>query len=105
MDQENFDYLTEKLKYSGFEDKLNAAMEKEIKAGTPAFNLKHSMDIDSKKVDYTLHFKKSEVSDRYFYNKLDVFVPNTNPEIEGKSHSFYQNQGITAKDAFNLLEG
>ena len=105
MDQENFDYLTEKLKYSGFEDKLNGALEKDIKAGVPAITLPLKMDIEDKNVEFRLHFKKSEVSDRYFYNKVDVSVPNANPELEPKSHSFYQNQGITAKEAFNLLEG
>ena len=105
MDQENFDYLTEKLKYSGFEDKLNGALEKLIKAETPAFTLPLRMDFDSKQVDFNLHFKRSEVSERYFFNKMEVFVPNVNPEIAGKTHSFYQNQGITAKEAFNLLEG
>lgn len=105
MDQENFDYLTERLKYTGFEDKLNKELEKQIKAKNPAFTLPHQMEIEGKKVDFQLHFKKSEINDRYFYNKVDVTVQNNNPELEGKSHSFYQNQGITAKESFNLLEG
>lgn len=105
MDQENFEYLKDKLKYSGFEDKLNTALENQIKSGAVKFTLPFQMEIEDKKVDYNLHFKKSEVSERYFYNKMDVSVQNSNPEIEGKSHSFYQNQGVTAKEAFNLLEG
>lgn len=104
MDQENYNFLTEKLKYSGFEDKLNANLKKEIAAGKEDFILKLPLKIEEKELEYALSFKKSQVSDRYFFNKFEAKlfgVEGTEP----KTHTFYQNQGITAKEAFNLLEG
>lgn len=105
MDQENYEFLTEKLKYTGFEDKLNAKLKEEIKSGKESFNLGLSMEIEGKTMDVDLHFKKSAISERYFFNKFDASLRNENPELEPKRHTFYQNQGVTAKEAFNLLEG
>lgn len=105
MDQENYEFLTEKLKYTGFEDKLNAQLKEQIKAGKENFTLGTTMDIEGKKMDVDLYFKQSAISDRYFFNKFDASLRNENPDLESKKHTFYQNQGITAKEAFNLLEG
>lgn len=105
MDQENYEFLTEKLKYTGFDDKLNAQLKEQIDAGKEGFTLRTTMDIEGKKMDVDLHFKQSAISDRYFFNKYDASLRNENPELEPKTHTFYQNQGITAKEAFNLLEG
>ncbi|MBS4041004.1 MAG: hypothetical protein KGZ81_10455 [Flavobacteriales bacterium] len=105
MDQENYEFLTEKLKYTGFEDKLNAKLKEEIKSGKESFSIGTTLDIEGKKMDVDLHFKKSAISDRYFFNKFDASLRNENPELEPKRHTFYQNQGVTAKEAYNLLEG
>lgn len=105
MDQENYEFLTEKLKYTGFEDKLNAQLKEQIKAGKESFTLGTTLDIEGKKMDVDLYFKQSAISDRYFFNKFDASLRNENPDLESKRHTFYQNQGITAKEAFNLLKG
>lgn len=105
MDQENYEFLTEKLKYTGFEDKLNAKLKEEIKSGKESFSIGTTLDLEGKKMDVDLHFKKSAISDRYFFNKFDASLRNENPELEPKRHTFYQNQGVTAKEAYNLLEG
>ena len=105
MDQENYEFLTEKLKYTGFEDKLNAKLKEEIKSGKENFTLSSTLDIEGKKMDADLYFKKSAISDRFFSNKFDAKLRNENPDLEPKAHTFYQNQGVTAKEAFNLLEG
>jgi len=104
MDQENYDFLTEKLKYTGFEDKLNAALKKEINSDKEEFSLNLPMKIDGKEMQFDLHFKKSQVSDRYFFNKYDAKLFGEEG-AEPKVHTFYQNQGVTAKESFNLLEG
>jgi hypothetical protein len=105
MDQENYEFLTEKLKYTGFEDKLNAKLKDEIKSEKEDFKLGTTLDIEGKKMDVDLYFKKSAISDRYFFNKFEASLRNENPELEAKKNTFYQNQGVTAKEAFNLLEG
>ena len=85
MDHENYEFLTERLKYSGFEDKLTKDLLAEIQAQNPEFQLWRTMDIEGKKVDFDLYFKKSEISDRF--NKMDVGV--VNPNAEYRYHMFY----------------
>lgn len=105
MNQENLEYLKEKLKFSGFEDKANEALEKGMKAGKEELQVPLSMNIDSKRMDFNLHFRKSNVNDRYFFNKYDATLHNMDDRIEPKQHTFFANQGVTAKESFNLLEG
>lgn len=103
MEKENFEILKERLKYAGFGDGLNTALEKKMKEGKPEFKLQVSMDMGEKKLDFNLNFKKSDKQDRYFFNSYDTML--TKPDGKQKSHTFYQNQNISAKEAFNLLEG
>ncbi|WP_100630321.1 hypothetical protein [Algoriphagus formosus] len=105
MDKENYEFLTEKLKYSGFEDQLNAALKKEIQSGKEEFSLPYQVNLEGKQMDMDLSFKKSQISDRYFFNKFEAKLQNPETGQEPKTHTFYQNQGITVKEAFNLLEG
>lgn len=105
MDMENYEFLTEKLKYTGFEDKLNAKLKAAIESGKEDFTLAHRTEIEGKQLDVDLYFKKSQISDRYFFNKFEAKLQNPETGQEPKTHTFYQNQGITVKEAFNLLEG
>ncbi|WP_246611456.1 hypothetical protein [Arthrospiribacter ruber] len=105
MNQENLDYLKERLKYSGFDESLGTQLEKKLKAGEENFTLPLKMEVEGRNMDMQLHFGKSAVSDRYFFNKYDVSLSNANASIEPKTHTFYANQGVTVKEAFNLMEG
>lgn len=105
MDQENLDYLKEKLKFTGFEDKANETLEKHIRAGKDEFQIPVKLEMEGRDMVVDLHFRKSNTADRYFFNKYDVVLTNQDERIAPKSHTFYQNQGVTAKEAFNLLEG
>lgn len=106
MDQENVEFLTKNVKYLGFEEKVSEAMGEQIKQGNPEFNIaaKHSHFDNS--IDYTLHFRQSENSGRYFLNKYDATLTNGVPG-EDKKQTFYikNGKGVTAKEAYNLLEG
>lgn len=106
MNTQNLEFLQINLKYFGFGDKVNDALEKNIRAQKPEFQLKIEVPHFNNKMDYTLHFKKSDSTDMYFFNRYDAALQNGKPG-EDKSQSFYINKGngITAKEAFNLLEG
>ena len=107
MNEENFNYLKDNLKYLGFEDKLNAPLSENLNRQSPEFQLYTQVPhFDEKTMDYTLHFKKSESTDRYFFNRYEAKLSNGDAEAE-KSQTFYINKGhgVTAKEAFNLLEG
>ncbi len=106
MNSQNLEFLQTNLKYFGFGDKLNEDLKKNIEAQKAEFQLKIEIPHFNNRMDYTLHFKKSDTSEMYFFNRYDAGLRNGKPEND-KTHSFYVNKGsgITAKEAFNLLEG
>jgi hypothetical protein len=107
MDTENLEYLKKNLLNLGFGDKINAEMEKLIAAKVPEFSLTTEQLYNQKKMDYTLHFKASDQSDRYFFNRYEASLKNEADPTKDRTQTLYINKGygITAKEAFNLLEG
>ncbi|MFC0263710.1 MULTISPECIES: hypothetical protein [Cyclobacteriaceae] len=105
MEQKNLEFLKDKLKYSGFDPELIQEMEKQIEKGLKEFQLQRTMEIEGSKVDFNLHFNKSDTSEMYFFNKTDVTLNPTMENGAAVNHTFYQNQNISAKEAFNLLQG
>lgn len=106
MNAKNLEYLKDSLKYLGFGDKLNQDLETNMKEQKAEFYLKAEIPHFNSKMDYTLHFKKSNQSEMYFFNSYHAELKNEKSE-QTKAQSFYINKGngITAKEAFNLLEG
>ncbi|MEB2782194.1 hypothetical protein U3A58_17510 [Algoriphagus sp. C2-6-M1] len=100
--KENIQELQERLKYSGFGETLNKELEKQIKAKKSDFELNMTKELGDKKLEYGLHFRKSDEG-RYYYNGFDAKL--STPEGKEQSQRFYHNQGVSAKEAFNLLEG
>jgi hypothetical protein len=92
MNKENLDYLKVQVKYMGFGEKLNPDLNYQTRFGDKDF-------------EATLHFKKSETQDRYFFNSYEAKLEREN--AEQRNHTFYTNkgEGVTAKEAFNLLDG
>lgn len=103
MNTQNLEFLKKTLLNLGFGDKLNSDLEKQMAAKTPEFNLATQHEFGQQKVDYTLHFKGGDNQDMYFFNKYDAAIQGK----EQDSQTFYINKGngITAKEAFNLMEG
>lgn len=106
MNKKNLDYLKEGLKYTGFGTSLNGELEKNVQSLQPEFRLSLQMPHHNSTMDYTLHFRRSDQSDMYFFNKYDATLK---PDDSAKevSQTFYinKNSGITAKEAYNLLNG
>jgi hypothetical protein len=100
--KENIEELQDRMKYSGFGETLNKELEKQIKAGKSNIELNMTKDLGEKKLNYELHFRKSDEG-RYYYNGFDANL--LKPNGKEQSHRFYHNQGISAKEALNLLEG
>jgi len=105
MNDKNLEYLKSNLKYQGFGEKLNAELETNMKQGLPEFQLKIQTEYNKEKIEAVLHFKKSEQSDMYFFNRYDTTLQKTNEEK--LSQTFYLNKGngVTIKEAYNLLNG
>jgi hypothetical protein len=110
MNEQNAEFLKERLFYLGFGDKLNAELEKNMKAGKEQFQIPFQGEFskgDRKDVvDYQVDFSKSKQGDMYFVNKFQATLKNEDPE-KVKSQTFYINKGngVTAKEAYNMLDG
>ncbi|MEO6549889.1 MAG: hypothetical protein ABIN94_17940 [Ferruginibacter sp.] len=107
MNTQNVEFLKKSLLNLGFGDKLNADLDKQIAAKSPEFNLVAQHEFNQKTIDYTLHFKAGDNQDMYFFNKYDASITHKDDPAKDVNQSFYINKGsgITAKEAFNLMEG
>lgn len=107
MNTENVEYLKRDLLNLGFGDKVNTEMEKLIAARVPEFNLTTEQEYNGKKMDYTLHFKAGEQNEMYFFNRYDASLKNEADPTKDRMQTLYINKGhgVTAKEAFNLMEG
>jgi hypothetical protein len=106
MNENNFDYLKDQVKYTGFGDALEGDLRRNIEQQQPAFSLKHDAFYGNDKVSAELNFKKSEQTDMYFFNSYNVSLQKEG-RPETLDQMFYINRGnnITLKEAYNLMEG
>jgi hypothetical protein len=106
MNQKNLDYLKEGLKYLGFGEGLYDKLTENIKQQKDHFQLKTVNEYGPHKVNYSLDFKKGDQSDMYFFNKYTASF-KASETSEEKIQAFYpkKNTGVTAKEAYNLLNG
>lgn len=114
LNLDNFDYLKNSLKYLGFGENLNSALEARMREGADKFTLgataEFSTPIAKDLINYELRFSKSTTSDKYFLNNYQASLEKGLKD--GKFDSpvnqvFFLNKGndITAKEAYNLLSG
>lgn len=106
MNENNFDYLKDQVKYTGFGDALEGDLRQNIEQQQPTFSLKHDAFYGEDKLSAELNFKKSEQTDMYFFNSYDVSLQKEG-RPETLDQTFYINRGnnITLKEAYNLMEG
>lgn len=110
MNDNNLDWLKNGLVEMGFGDKLHKQMEEKISRKLPEFKLDFTKDFgpegNKQMVDFTLDFRKSEQSDKYFFNRYRATMNFDDHPLE-VAQTFYvnKNQGITTDEAHNLLNG
>jgi hypothetical protein len=106
MNAKNLEFLKEGIKYLGFGEGLNNKLTEEIGSGKNNFQLHTENQYGRDKVNYVLDFSKSDKSDMYFFNKYTATLPGEKPD-QDKSQTFFikKNSGVTAKEAYNLLNG
>ncbi len=102
MREENFDYLKEQVKMTGFGEALGDQLKAAMQKGDVEFQLQHQVKYGEKEMTYALNFKKSATQDNYFFNSFDAKLEKPGEVVANR---FYTDQRITAKEAFNLLEG
>ena len=106
MIEKNFEYLKDNIKYHGFGETLNPELENQLKKGAAEFSLNYKTEVNKRDLEATLHFKKSNTTDMYFFNKYDAKI-TAERNNEKVAQTFYLNkgQGVTVKEAYNLLNG
>ena len=105
MNNRNFEYLKDNIKYLGFGEKLYAELENKMKQGKPEFQLKIETEFNKDKIGAELHFKKSDTNDMYFFNRYDATIEKANKEQLSQTIYLNKGQGITMKETYNLLNG
>ena len=106
MNEKNFDYLKDQIKFTGFGEGLENELKEKMQKQTPEFQIAHKAKFGNDDLVAVLHFKKSDQTDMYFFNRYQV---NLKPEqsSETMDQTFYINKGnnITLKEAYNLMNG
>ncbi|RFZ85106.1 hypothetical protein DYU05_05755 [Mucilaginibacter terrenus] len=107
MNTQNAEFLKKSLLNLGFGEKVNAQLDREMDAKTPQFTLGVTHEFNHKTIDYQLHFKAGENEEMYFFNKYDAKIRHGEDPSKDVGQTFYINKGhgVTAKEAFNLMEG
>ncbi len=105
MNEKNFDYLKDNIKYMGFGEKLNDVLEQHLKEGKESFQLKFNTEVNKKPFEALLQFRKSDKSDMYFFNSYQASLERNNGEKMQQTFYLNNSKGVTAKEAYNLLEG
>lgn len=105
MNKENFEYLANNVKYMGFGEKLADELKSNIERGNSEFHLNFKTEFNKKDFEATLHFRKSDSTDMYFFNSYRATLERTNGEKIDQLFYINKGHGVTAKEAFNLLDG
>ena len=105
MNTQNLDFLKNSLLNLGFGEKLNTEMEKQIEDKAPEFALTAQHEFNQKKIDYTLNFKAGDNHEMYFFNNYNATLSKGKNEQLNQTFYINKGNGVTAKEAFNLMEG
>ncbi len=106
MNQKNFDYLKDQVKFTGFGEGLETKLKERMDEQSPEFQLLHKTGFGKDEGVATLHFKKSNESDMYFFNKYELALKSEH-SADIMEQTFFINKGntITLKEAYNLMNG
>ena len=80
MNDKNYEYLIEQLKRTGFGDTLNDDLRKQMQKQNAEFTLSLQKTYGNDNVSARLHFKRSNESDMYFFNRYDLELKKQNNE-------------------------
>ncbi|MFA6245347.1 MAG: hypothetical protein WC615_00310 [Mucilaginibacter sp.] len=105
MNTQNLEFLKKSLLNLGFGEQVNADLEKNINKKVPEFNLAAKHEFNQQTVDYNLHFKAGENQEMYFFNKFDTTLHKGKENEQNQTFYINKGNGVTAKEAFNLMEG
>lgn len=130
MNQDNFEYLKNQIKYTGFGEALEYDLRNMMDIGMDKFQLKHTAEYGKDKVDATLNFGLSDKG-LYFFNNYQLVLhkdgvdpakveplkqtfyihgpkavvkPNAEGK-EGEGKKEWVNSNFTLREGYNLMDG
>ncbi len=100
MNQTNFDFLSNDLKFLGFGEGLKGELKEAIETEYNSFEIIYRGEFDDDKVMAQLNFRRTAPEKFFFFSDYEM-------HLDEKSHTFFifKGKGVTAKEAYNLLEG
>lgn len=106
MNEKNFEYLSDQLKYTGFGEALQMELKQKLHQQEPSFTLYHETYYEDRVARATLNFNKAREGDLYFFNSYRVELQKENIS-DVLEHTFYMGKtgNITMKESYNLLMG
>lgn len=107
MNENNFDFLKDQVKFTGFGQELESQLKANLAKSQTEFQLKHTAAYGKDELSAVLQFKKSNQTDMFFFNNYTASLKKEN-EDKSVEQKFYINKekgSITLKEAYNLLDG
>ena len=106
MNQKNFEYLRDQVKFTGFGEGLENELKEKMQKQTPEFQITHNTKFGNDEVTASLHFKKSDQTDMYFFNRYQVsLMPEQSKDKMEQTFYINREGSITLKEAYNLMNG
>jgi hypothetical protein len=105
MNNDNLLYLKDNIKYMGFGENMYRELERNLGEGKAEFQLRFAAEINKKPFEATLNFRKSDSTDMYFFNNYNASLGKNNGEKNEQTFYLNKGKGVTAKEAYNLLDG
>ncbi len=106
MNQKNFDYLKDQVKFTGFGEGLENGLKEKMQRQTPEFQITHNTKFGNEELATSLHFKKSDQTGIYFFNRYQVsFMPEQSKDKMEQTFYINKEGSITLKEAYNLMNG
>jgi hypothetical protein len=105
MNEQNLDYLKGNIRLTGFGENFNEQLEKHLKEGKDDFQLFYKNEFNKKPFEAILNLRKSDTTDMYFFNGYHASLEKSNGEKVDQTFYLNKGKGVTAKEAFNLLDG
>ncbi|MHB8205923.1 hypothetical protein [Mucilaginibacter sp.] len=86
MNRNSLERNKEEMQELRFSEKLTTEMEQKMQKNLPQFQVREQVQGNKGLVDYTLHFKQSGQTEKYFMNQYDVTLIKSKPLEEGEKY-------------------
>lgn len=104
MNQKNFEYLRDQVKFTGFGEGLENELKEKMQKQSPEFQITHNTKFGNDDLTASLHFKKSDQTDMYFFNRYQVsLMPEQSKDKMEQTFYINKEGSITLKEAYNLM--